>query len=256
MGKTASIQDLAKRESEYRDYLDKLEKQLVNKSATEEADLQKRIDKFYKDNKYDKIDFVSGKNHDFMQQADWSLSNVKNIIDTIGKAIFGGDKKLLPPGVSVNDKVPMSMTAMQDLQIYIASKCFDVISGIIESFGNSTSVSYSSSYKDVSLGNGLHLFATVSCDSYKSTSFFNNEEIYQYLYIYQVAYSAAEAETEGKIVATQVYEDEIVEYKRKLERYIEQLDNDTISLEQYKTLRDNYQSFIDDAMKQLEKLKK
>ncbi|EEB5174101.1 hypothetical protein S479_23710 [Salmonella enterica subsp. enterica serovar Newport] len=131
-----------------------------------------------------------------------------------------------------------------------------MLSGIITSFGSASSVSYSSSYKEVALGNGLHLFVTVVADSYKSQSFFENQEIYHYLYIYKVFFSTEEANTEARIEIISLYEDQIDTFKNKIEFLLQQLTDDKITVEQYQTTSDIYQNLIDKSVLKLNELKK
>lgn len=256
MGKSQSIQQMESKEDDYRQYLSKIQDQLNQRANLAEKDMDNRVDDFYKHNNYQMIDFISGKNSDFMQSSEWSLENVKKIIDAISKAVFGA-KGPVPEGTEVKnkEKITSSISEAENLQVYIAGKCFDVLSGIIESFGSASSVSYNSSYKEVSLGNGLHLFAMVISDSYKSQSFFDNQEIYQYLYIYKVFYSAEEAKTEAKMEITGMYEDQITTFKNKVEDLLQQLTDDKITPAQYESTYNIYQKMIDDSVAKLNELK-
>ena len=255
MGKSVTISEMENNEDVYRNYLKKIEGELEERSKQYNDDLQKRINDFYKDNDYTKIDFVSGKNSDFMQQSDWSLSNVKAIIDAVSKAVFGDSTP--PSGVTIkkSEEIAKTLSEMENMELYIAGKCFEVLSGIVESFGSASCVSYNSSYKDEALGNGFHLFAIVVCDSYKSTNFFENKEIYEYLYIYEVKFSINEAEAETKIGLTRLYEDQIITYEGKVEALLEKLTNDKITPEQYQSSSEIYNTLIAISRKQLEDLK-
>jgi len=242
------------KEDEYRAYINKIETELEAKAKKYGDDMDAKIKAFYTDNDYDKTDFISGRNADFMQASEWSLSNVKKIIDAISKAVFGEGK--LPDGVEANKDLGKSIAQVGDLEVYVAGKCFEVLSGIIESFGSASSVSFNSSYKSEPLGNGMRLFATVVCDSYKSSSFFNNDEIYQYLYMYEVKYSVGEAQTQEKMTLTKLYEDQIATFTDKVESLLEQLENDKITPEQYSDLQEVYNALIAKATAALDALKK
>ena len=244
MGHSQSIKEMENKEDEYRAYIDKIESELEAKAQKYSADMQGQIDAYYKDNNYDKTDFISGRNSDFMQASEWSMENVKKIIGAISKAVFGGGSAV-PDGTTVN-KVDMgkSIAELSDLEAYVAGKCFEVLGGIVESFGSSSSVSFNSSYKSQPLGNGMHLFATVVCDSYKSHSFFENQEIYQYLYIYEVKYSVGEAQSQAKEELTKLYEDQIATFSNKIENLLAQLEDDKITPEQYESSQVIYTDLI------------
>ena len=256
MGHSPSISELASKEDEYRAYINKIEKELEDKAKQYGDAMSEKIEAYYSDNNYDKTDFISGRNSDFMQASDWSLENVKKIIDSISKAVFGDSTP--PDGTQVvkTEDLGKAIAAMGDLQVYVAGKCFEVLSGIVESFGSATSVSFNSAYKSQPLGNGLHLFTTVVCDSYKSESFFENQEIYQYLYIYEVKYSTGEAQTQEKITLTKLYEDQISTFTDKIEDLLDQLEKNKITPEQYDSSQAIYNELIAKSTAALDALHK
>jgi hypothetical protein len=233
MGHSPTIADMESKEDAYRAYITKIEAELEAKAQQFGAAMQDKVTAYYKDNNYVPVDFVSGSNSDFMQASEWSLANVKKLIDAIAKSVFGGGATV-PDGTDVKPlDLGKSIDELSHLEAYVAAKCFEVVSGIVESFGSSSSVSFNASYQDQPLGNGLHLFATVVCDSYKSESFFNNQEIYQYLYLYEVKYAEGEAESQSREELTQLYEDQIATFTSKVEGFLTQLQTDKITPEQY-----------------------
>ncbi|MBS0370824.1 MAG: hypothetical protein JSS57_16690 [Proteobacteria bacterium] len=255
MGHSASIAELAQKEDEYRDYLQKLKTNLEAQSKQAVTDMQTKINDFYNSNKYNKTAFIGGQNADFMQRSEWSMQNVKNIIDAIAKAVFGDSKA--PEGVTIDkaEAIGAAISAMEHMEVYIAGKCFEVLSGVVESFGSSSSLSYQSHYDHKPLGYGLHLFTTVVADSYTSESFFKNTEIYEYLYIYEVNYSLEEAEAEAKIEKTKLYSDQIATFVKKGEDLLNKLSVDEITPEQYETLNAAYEKLIDASTKKLAELR-
>lgn len=253
MGQSSSIQEVQK-ENEHRAYINKIEAELEAKAKKYGDDMDAKIKSFYTDNSYDQIDFISGRNTDFMQASEWSLANVRKIVESISKAVFGSGN--LPEGVEANKDVGKSIANAENIEAYVAGKCFEVLAGIIESFGSASSVSFNSSYKSEPLGSGMHLFVTVVCDSYKSSDFFNNQEIYQYLYIYEVKYSVGEAKAQGTMMLAKLYEDQIATFTDKVEQLLVQLENDKITVEQYDDFVEHYNSLINKAAAALEGLGK
>lgn len=257
MGHSPTIQEMENKEDEYRNYINKIEAELEQKATKYGKEMEDKISDYYKNNDYDKTDFISGRNADFMQATDWSLTNVKKIIEAISKAVFGGSGRV-PDGVEVASVPDLgkSIAELSNLEVYVAGKCFEVLGGIVESFGSSSSVSFNSSYKSQPLGNGLHLFATVVCDSYKSESFFENQEIYQYLYIYEVKYSTGEAQTQATQELTKLYEDQISTFTQKVENLLEQLQADKITPQQYSSSEAIYNELIAKSVAALAGLRK
>lgn len=262
MGKSPSIADLEAKDNAFRDYLNNLETQLNQQAATAKTEMEASITKFYADNKYDDAKaFVSGQNTDFMHTSEFSMQNVKNVIDAISAAVFAGSA--VPPGTSVNadavqaaDKaLGKEVGAMANLELYIAGKVFDVLSNVILSFGSSTSISYSASSKSESLGFGLQLFSTVAASSYQSQSFFNNEYINQYLYMYDVRFSVKQAQVEATMGLVQAYENQLATFEDLLNKLADQLDQGSITLAQYSDTSTQYQNFIDRYKEKIDSLK-
>lgn len=254
MGKSQNIAQLVQQNQSYQDYLQKLQDDLISKSKKYESDMKDALEKFYKDNNWEKEDFISGQNADFMQESDWSLDNVQSIISAIASSIFGNGKT--PDGVKVTEggDASMAISDMASWETYIAGKCFEVLSGIIESFGSASSVQFSSSYKDEPLGNGFHLFVTVMCNSYKSKDFFDNQEIYEYLYLYEIKYSTGEAKQQANIGLTKLYEDQIAVLISMSEDLLKKLQKNEITLQQYQTTNSNLENAIQDAKNELNTL--
>lgn len=261
MGKSPSIAKLEMQEDDFRAYIQKLEGEIAAKASKAKSELQKTISEFYSSNGYDDAkDFVSGSNYDFMQKSEFSLSNLKSIIDAISKAIFAG--AAAPSGADVNESsveaaskaLGAEVGEIANLELYIAGKAFDVLSAVILSFGTTDTLSFSTSSKSESLGYGLQLFTTIASESYTSHSFFNNNEIYEYLYIYDVKFSEKQAKTEISQTLVQLYENEIATFVSKSDELLNELSQGTISPEAYDSASSIYQTLIDKAQKKVDEL--
>ena len=251
MGRAPSIAEMEKKEDDVRAYLQKLEGQLEVSAAKYKTQLEQDIHNFYTQNKWTMVNVVSGKNADFMQQSDWSMANVKKIIDAISNAVFGDTTP--PDGVKIekSSDVSKALGEMANLELYIAGKVFEVLSGIVMSFGSASSVQFHSAVKSESLGNGLHLFAAVASNSYKSHDFFNNEEIYEYLYIFEVKYSVGEARQQAGQALTTLYEDAIATFKDSVEDLLSQMESGKITAEQFESQSQEINKLIDQYTKKL-----
>ena len=262
MGKSPSIQDLEAKEDAFRAYLQKLETELQQKSAAVGQQVQAEVNKFYTDNKYtDAKDLVSGQNFDFVHQQEFSLANMKAIVDSISKAVFAGGTP--PSGAAVDssgtkaaaDALGPEVGQMANLELYIAGQVFDVLSNVILSFGTSTAVTFNTNLQSKSLGYGLQMFTAVSADSYQSTSFFHNDYIYEYLYLYDVKFSVQQAQSETKQTLVELYEDQIAVFKQREEALLTQLGNGSLTVEAYTTTNAAYDALIAAAQAKLGALK-
>jgi hypothetical protein len=254
MGHSPTIQEMQKQEDDYRQYIQKLENELRERSSSYEKDQQNKIDKYYKDSNWDMVNFISGKNVDFLHEKEWSLDNLKKILDLVSKAMFGATTP--PEGVKIEkpEEVGKAIQKMANLELYIVGQAFEVITGILDAFGSKESLSFNASSQVKPIAPGITLFATVVADSYKSTSFFSNEVIYQYYYIYEVKYSAKQALSEQGMEDIQMYANILEGFREKLESFADQLENGQIDEDVFEEKTEKYTKFIDDYEAMIAKL--
>jgi hypothetical protein len=219
MGQSTSIKSMAESDEAFRNYIAKLRSDLQQQATDVGAQVQKKIDDHYASSKFtDQVSILNGQNFDFVHQKEFSLENLKGIVDAIANAVFAGGTE--PPGVNVNgdgkskadDTLGPAVGQLANLETYIASKVFRVLGNVILSFGTATEVTFTTDIRSEPLGYGLQLFSAVSSESYQSTDFFNKDYIYEYLYIYDVRFSAQQAKSEIVQKLIQDYQDEIAVY--------------------------------------------
>ncbi|MEP7765194.1 hypothetical protein [Sanguibacter sp. 25GB23B1] len=262
MGKTPSIQDLEKSESAFRDYIHSLEQQLATKAADVQGTLDAEITAFYKDSGYtDAKSITSGLNYDFMQEQSFSMDNLKGIIDAISQAVFTGGT---PPTGATVDKDGVSTAKaelgptigeMANLELYIAGQVFNVLSSIMLSFGTSNALTFKTNMQNKPLGYGMQLFAAVSSESYQSKSFFHDEYIYEYLYIYSVKFSVQQAQSEVKQQLVRLYSDQITVFRHRSLDLLDQLGKGKITPEAYATANAVFDTLIAAVEKKVDSLK-
>ncbi|PFG34844.1 hypothetical protein [Sanguibacter antarcticus] len=262
MGKTPTIKDLEKSESAFRDYIHSLEDQLSTKASDVQSKVDAEITAFYKDSGYtDAKNITSGLNYDFMQEQSFSMDNLKGIIDAISQAVFTGGK---PPAGATVDKDGVSTAKaelgptigeMANLELYIAGQVFNVLSSIMLSFGTSSALTFKTNMQNKPLGYGMQLFAAVSSESYQSTSFFHNEYIYEYLYIYSVKFSVQQAQSEVKQQLVRLYSDQITVFKQRELDLLDQLSAGKITPEAYTTANAVFDTLIAAVEKKIGDLK-
>jgi hypothetical protein len=261
MGKSPSIQDLEAKENDFRAYLAQLEQELAQKSANVGAQMATTISAFYTNNNYtDAKDIVSGQNYDFMHSSEFSLDNMKAIIDAISKAVFAGAPA--PSGATVSSEgtgavasgLGPEVGAIENLELYIAGQVFDVLSNVILSFGTSTEVTFNTNLQSKPLGYGMQMFTAVSADSYKSTSFFNDEYIYEYLYMYDVKFSLQQSKAEAAQTLVELYQDQIAAFKQREEDLLSKLEQGTLDPAAYTTTNAAYDTLIATATAKLSQL--
>lgn len=262
MGKSPTIAELEAKEDSFRAYLAKLQGELEQKSAAVAKEVADEITDFYAKNKFtDAVDLVSGQNYDFIHEQEFSLANMKNIIDAISKAVFAGGGS--PSGASVSEDGTKAAAAalgpevgqMANLELYIAGQVFDVLSNVILSFGTSTAVTFNTNLQSKPLGYGLQLFTAVSADSYQSTSFFNNDYIYEYLYLYNVKFSVEQAKSEVQQTLVELYQDQIAVFAQREEALLTGLENGTLTAAAYASANAAFDTLIAASKAKIDSLK-
>jgi hypothetical protein len=258
MGRSRSIAELAAKQASFNEHLKKLESQLSQKAAGNDKALQDLITDTYKSGGWNHQLYLKGRKTEFMMSSDWSLDNIKRTIDAIGKAVFGNSKDL-PNGINMEaetEKMGAAIKGMANLQIYMTSKVFDVLSGAIQSFGSSSSLTYNTQLITEPLGNGFRLFVAILADSSKSTGFFNSDSMSEYAFVFEVHFSVQEASQQALITITKLYEDQITAFVQKSEDLLSQLENDRLDPVQYQSLADVYQKMIEAARAKLKALER
>lgn len=258
MGMSKNIAELEKSNKEFSSYLEKIKGDLEKKGGDIEKEVKVQLEEFHKENNYKYTSFMSGKNIDFLHKSEWSLDNLNKVIGNIVNSLFGSSK--VPDGVKLTKPEDVSKAVANAIHMkdYIASQCFQIITGIIMSFGSSTQVKFSKSSKHEPIGAGLHLFTSVAADSYEAKQFASKEFIYQYAYVYEVTFSQEEATKTANMSLTKLYLDQIETFSSKINQALEKLEKDEISAEQYDTLDNIFSKRIEiskSKLKELETLK-
>lgn len=265
MGQGPSIAAMAKKEKAFADWLDTREAALDARESGLQSTQEKSIADFYSENSWSDAKSVgSGSNTDFQHQSDFTMKNLKSVIDAIGAAMFSDSSA---PGGSTTDPAEAkkavaaakslggATVSEANLELYIASKVFDVLSGVIMSFGTSTKLSYTHTYKSVALGYGMQLFCTVTADSAESHGFFTDETIFEYLYIYEVRFSESQAKSEGERSLIRQYTNAIAAFETRLQDLLDEVSAGKISAEQYESQSELWKELIGKNEKALQAMK-
>ena len=251
MGKSKDIQSLEESNAQFQAYLKKITDDLRTKSDVQVKKLSKEIDDYYKQNKWTSEKFIAGENIDFMHTAVWSLDRLTEIVDAISSSVFGGTPAPGSTKIETQPEISTALSAMANLQLYLASRVFVALTGVLEAFGSSTSISYKTQYKSEALGNGFHLFTVMACDAYDSQGFFENEKIIEYLYAYEVRFSSGEAKSHAKIALIDAITSSINGLAKKITDAATKWVNADLSDEQYIALLDTYQNIQGKLTEQL-----
>jgi hypothetical protein len=255
MGSSPSIKELQEKQAEFDAYRKKLQTELSAEASKTVAAVEEEVKKYYTENKWTGEAYLAGKSYDLMQAQEWSLANVKTILEGIAKVMLGQQKDP-PAGVTITPagEAMTALKAMENLELYLVGKAFQIVAGVIESFGSASELKFKAESEHKPLGNGFHLFVAVAQNSYRSHDFLNNEAIYEYLYVYQLRFSHGEALEQAEISLTELYENEITVFKKKIEGVLEQFNKGDLTPKQFRGLRNEYEELISESEVLLKKL--
>lgn len=211
MGKSNSIEQQAKMNQEFQQYIDTQTKALSATTKQARADMDKTIAEYYKSGQWDDVSPVAAKTYQHMTTtSEWSLTSVSQMIDSLRNTIFGtattpvggnptppADGKVTPP---VDNKVPATpsileanMSQMAHMQTLIATAAFTAIQGMMLAFTAKTETSLQSQATVKELAPGLTLFLCIIENRFKNSTFFTNNMIVQTVYVYDVRFSVQQA---------------------------------------------------------------
>jgi hypothetical protein len=288
MGKSKQIDDMAKKREDFQKYLQQLEADLSKEAENAETDLNNLINKFYQDSRYDDAkEILSSKHTDFIQASEFTLTNLEKVVKQIAKVVFSGTSAdTVSANVSINsenqtyskEKVAeyagIAVQNLESMEVYIAGKVFDIISTLILGTNTTSSITYSKETRSEPLGYGLQLFVSVHSNSFKSSSFFNNEIIYEYLYFCHVKFSEKQAQNEKDMIGAKKGEDEAIfaanrfaeSFEKQIDAYLKAIDNllqqltapkdsdEYITPETYEDTKLKYEKLIEESQESLKKL--
>jgi len=220
MGKSKSIEELEAADQKFENYLDQKRKDIEAKKAITRKEMDADINKFYNDGGWDDRQPVAfAEYYDVQNISEWSLGNVNKILTSISGAIFGSNNP--PAGTdlvsSITDNAVIS--AIPSLQILVLSRAFAAVQGILETFTLKSSTSITMQKKIEVVSPGVTIFVYINSNSYKNSSFFNNEVITQYYYMIDAFSSAKQLGAYTTMEDLRLFEKE-KEVLRKIARTI------------------------------------
>ena len=199
MGMNNSVKKLLEQSKQNEKRLEEIKKELEAQQAEAGKTLREEQKNFYVNNQreWKFSDYVYGANSDFQTSATWSLDNLNAIIQQITSAVVGilGPVGKLPEGVETSpdvESINKEGGITDDMRLLVASNCLNLLTGIVNSFGKSSKVQVSTATNSIPIGQGLRIFASVSCNVTQERGFFNNQVMSSYRYGYVVSYSLDE----------------------------------------------------------------
>lgn len=163
----------------------------------------------------------------------------------------------LPAGTDAGDKaqdINKKYDMNKDKRLLIATNCFNLLAGIVGSFGNATSITVKHGTKSDPIGGGLRIFGSVGTQTFQRSSFFKNEKIATYQFAYIVRFSVEEFELQAKIALIDQYQNTLNVTKFASDKNDQQFFEDKITYEQWSVMSAKFEKVMEDVLKKIQEL--
>lgn len=246
MGKSNSIQEQQKKNQEFQNYVNDMEKDMDQRMSVLEEGIDK-MQKAHYENFDDKALLIEGRYNHLTTISEWSLKSISAIIDSCSRALFGSKEPEGSAKTETEKEVSASIQAIKSREEYIANAAFDIVQSILGGFNDATSTSVEKQMEGKPIAPGMTLFIGVENNSFSSVKFFSAERIVQTIFTFKVYYSIKEGQAQSALSDLQVYEDQ----KEIFRRQIEEIGN---KMETLDPLDDNYEAYLQKFGNRLELL--
>ncbi|MEP7731452.1 hypothetical protein [Marinomonas primoryensis] len=249
MGKSKSIEQQIKEDKLNQGYIDEITIKLNEQTKKSNEEIDEKIKMFYGSNRdWDNSLYIEGSQSDYQLESTWNLDSVSNIINSIAEAVIGtvvGEHTKLPEGTEVSsnaNEITEKANLTKDTRLLVAANCFNLLSGLVNSFGSAQSLQINSASSNIPIGQGLRIFATVATRSSQSKSFFENQIVNSYMFIYKVVYSLDEFKQQAEQTLVAQYDRTLNALNIASERNFDNYFNEKITIQQYFTNADLYEN--------------
>lgn len=263
MGRSPSIEEMEKKDKKNREYLNEITNELSYKLGDTYEKLEKEAKHFYENEHSEPWIsdlYITGKQFDYQSIQEWSLASVSAIISKISAAVIGtvdGKIENLPAGTDAGDKaqdINKKYDMNKDKRLLIATNCFNLLAGIVGSFGNASSITVKHGTKSDPIGGGLRIFGSVGTQTFQRSSFFNNEKIATYQFAYIIRFSVKEFELQAKIALIDQYQNTLNVTKFASDKNDQQFFEDKITYEQWSVMSEKFEKVMEDVLKKIKEL--
>jgi hypothetical protein len=203
MGQSRTIEDKAKEDAKFREFMATLDKESKAEEQKIYGEIVERVARHYKGNNWDHARLFGDMRSDYQNYDDWSLTRVANIITAIGDALSASDYP--SPAVPGSDKAaPDTIEKAKDFAgvfagdySLIIARVKALVSSALSQFSVASEVTHKAVLQDLPLSGGLHLFFGSSGKVYKRSDFFTSQFIGSFQIVFETYMSVAEARAIG-----------------------------------------------------------
>lgn len=261
MGKSKSVEKLLAESKKNQEKLKEIEADLELEMGNSVEFLNEEAENFYKQNNWTYKNYLNGAQFDFQTTSTWSLNNLSEIINKIAESVIGTvtGKVEVPEGTSVDDDVTdinEEGGITKDRRLLIASNTFNLLSGLVRSFGSTSTIQIKSANNTIPIGQGLRIFAKVSTKVTKEKSFFNDNTMCSYIFSYKVAYSLDEFSQEAEQALVSQLQADLDALHIASEENLKQYKNKEIDIKQYFATSTELKNYTKEVQNQINEIKK
>ncbi|MBN3135939.1 hypothetical protein [Pectobacterium punjabense] len=264
MGRSKSLEKMLAEEKRNKERLDEISRDLEAQLKGADEELRQYAKNFYQNDgrNWDYNEYISGKQSDFQLEDSWSLGNLSEIINKISNAVVGtvtGQITNVPEGTTVSPdakEINKSGNLTDDTRLLVATNCFNLLSGIVNSFGSISKVQVHTASSTIPIGQGLRIFASVATNVSQQRSFFNNKILCTYRYVYFVSYSVDEFHEQAERTLVAQYERTLNALNKASIQNDDKFSNGSIDLDQYLETADKLEARTLEVIRKIEQLKK
>lgn len=193
MGKSNTIDQQAKQNAAFQQYITEQTAELDKMTTAASQDLQTQITNYYEKGGWnDAKPLVSGTYQHLSTASEWSLDSVAKMIGTIKDTIFGGPPPVGTEKAPETDDLTQAVAKMSEMEVLIASAAFTAVEGILEAFTSGTQTTVQKQFDIKELAPGLTLFICVIENQYHRSDFVSDNTIIQNGYVFDTRFSISQ----------------------------------------------------------------
>ena len=235
MGKSNSIQNAEKADENFKNFLQNIQNDLVEKFEKEGEQFETEVKKFYTDSKYDMLLIAEGHKWDYHLMSECGVSTLQEKVKKMVSSFFGitelEEKENLDEVVEVDKtengsiKMPISENTMNALNIIKVFKGLAIASavnfliGIFDVLSDKLEISAQHNYSAQTIAPGLKLHVDFYSATYSNESFLKNDRIIESYVRFKLIYSYALADVETTMNTITNLAGEIAQMENQLANY-------------------------------------
>ena len=255
MGRSKSIEDMARENDKFKDFVATMRKDLDAEVDKHRELIRTSVKEHYAPYGNDDVSMLMGSFSHQSCVSEWNLDAINGMIDTCRNALLGGEK---PKGTSSDED---SMGATQAIKKIagvnelIAGAAFDAVQGLLRGVSSRTSIETKSQFATRPLAPGLTLFISVVENGYDKKHFFGTESIVQTIFVFDARYSLAEGKKQAEMTGLMALSNLLEAFAQQLAKVSLEITKVDIMDEQYDFRMDRLENISERIKTQMGKIR-